>query len=68
MSAHIPTYIAIAAGRGLRAVAVHPLTAVIMLGLGAFGTSFAPPAVVAIVAAALAAEVLYKGTVFGWAR
>jgi low temperature requirement protein LtrA len=61
------TCIAIAARRGPRAVAVHPLTAVILLGVGAFGTSLSPPAVVAIVAAALVAEILYKGTVFGWA-
>jgi Bacterial low temperature requirement A protein (LtrA) len=60
------TCIAIAAGRRLRAVAVHPVTAVVLLGVAAFGTSLSPPAVVAVVAAALVAEVLYKGTVFGW--
>jgi low temperature requirement protein LtrA len=60
------TCIAIAAGRGLRAVAVHPMTARVLLGVGAFGTSLSPAAVVAVVAAALVAEVLYKGTVFGW--
>jgi low temperature requirement protein LtrA len=58
--------IAVAAGRGLHAVAVHPMTAVVVLGVGAFGTSFSPPAVVAVVAAALVAEILYKGTIFGW--
>ena len=61
------TCIAIAAGGGLRTLAVHPLTAVILLGVGALGTSFSAPVVAAIVAAALVAELLYKGTVFGWA-
>jgi hypothetical protein len=55
-----------AAGRGLRVLGVHPVTALLVLGAGAFGTSLSPPAVVAVVAAALVAEVVYKGTLLGW--
>lgn len=58
--------IAGSSGRGLRAVAVHPMTAVVLLWVGWRGTSLSPPAVVTVVAAALVAEILYKGTVFGW--
>jgi low temperature requirement protein LtrA len=58
--------IAMAAGRGPRALVIHPFTAAVALGAAVFGTSLSPPAVVAVVAAALVAEVLYKGTVFGW--
>ena len=61
------TCTATAAGRGLRAVAVHPVTALVVLGAGAFGTSLGAPVVVAVIAAVLAADVLYKGKVFGWA-
>jgi hypothetical protein len=60
------TCIGMAAGRGLRVLAVHPVTAVVVLGAGAFGTSLSAPAAVAVVAAALVAEVLYKGTRLGW--
>ena len=61
------TAIASAGGRGLRAIAVHPVTAVVLLAVAALGTSWSPLAVVAVVAAALVVEILYKGTVFGWA-
>ena len=61
------TCIAIAAGHGPRSFAVHPVTALVLLGVGAFGRPLSAPAVVAVVAAALVAEVIYKGTVFGWA-
>ena len=58
--------VAMAAGRGLRVLVVHPVTAAVVLAGGAFGTSLSAPAVVAILAAALVAEVLYKGTLLGW--
>lgn len=60
------TCTAMAAGHGLRAVAFHPVTVLILLGTGVFGTSLGAPVVVAVVAAMLAADVLYKGKVFGW--
>ena len=60
------TCIGMAAGRGLRVLAVHPVTALVVLGAGAFGTSLSPAAVVAVVAAALVVEVVYKGTLLGW--
>ncbi len=60
------TCIAMAAGRGLRFVAVHVVTAALVLGVGAFATSLSPPAVVAVVAAAFVAELLYKGSLLGW--
>ncbi|MBV8981175.1 MAG: low temperature requirement protein A [Acidimicrobiia bacterium] len=60
------TCVAVAGGHGVRSIAVHPMTAVVLLAVAAFGSSFPAPAVVAVVAAALVAELLYKGTVFGW--
>jgi hypothetical protein len=57
---------AMAAGRDLRAIAIHPVTAALVLGAGLLGTSLSPPAVVTVIAVALVAEVLYKGTLFGW--
>jgi low temperature requirement protein LtrA len=59
--------VSMAAGRSLRVLAAHPVTAVVVLAAGLFGSSLSAPAVVAIVAAALFAEVVYKGTLLGWA-
>jgi low temperature requirement protein LtrA len=60
------TVTSIAARRSLRALAVHPVTLGIVLGAGAVATSLPSPAIVAVVAVVLVAELLYKGRLYGW--